>query len=121
MSTAAVRARSCTCRLPRRTPLARSIASPASANDPRAASTAANRCSPAECLPTGRFSTASAGCRFGVGVTDAGACGTGASGAVPVVVPVPSGIRSDAGPGRAPEAVAEAVQPASAAVPGTAR
>lgn len=107
------------------------MASPASSKDPRGASTAANRCSPAECLPTGRLSTASAGCRFRAG-PGAGACGIGvgvidASGALPpdvlVVVPVPSGIGFDAGSGTAPEAVGPAGSPSPAAdvVPGTAR
>src|SRR5674536_348175 len=77
-------------------PVSRSLASWASSNDPRAASTAANRASPTDGLPTGRFNTASAGCRFPADGVDANTPDVG-----PVVMPVPS----EAGPGWVSEAV----------------
>lgn len=63
MSAAAPTASSWTCRCPIPAPVMALIRSVASANEPRDASIAASLASPWLCIPTGRFSTASAGCR----------------------------------------------------------
>ena len=54
------------CRFPICTPVARVTAAHAASTEPRAASTAASFRSPCECFSSGRFSTASAGCTFGL-------------------------------------------------------
>jgi hypothetical protein len=50
--------------LPIRVPVARSIAVFASSNEPRTASSAAERRNPKPARSTGRFKVASIGCRF---------------------------------------------------------